>query len=34
MADSSKWIATIPTPSLANIGKINIATELLALTMI
>lgn len=30
MADSSKWIATIPTPSLANIGKINIATELLA----
>ena len=30
MADSSKWIATISTPSLANIGKINIATELLA----
>ena len=30
MADSSKWIATIPTPSLANIGKIDIATELLA----
>ena len=29
MADSSKWIATIPTPSLANIGKIDIATELL-----
>ena len=29
MADSSKWIATIPTPSLANVGKINIATELL-----
>lgn len=30
MADSSKWIATIPTPSLANVGKIDIATELLA----
>lgn len=30
MAESSKWIATIPTPSLANIGKIDIATELLA----
>lgn len=30
MADSSKWIATIPTPSLANIGKIDIANELLA----
>lgn len=30
MADSSKWIATIPTPSLANAGKIDIATELLA----
>lgn len=30
MADSSKWIATIPTPSLANIGKIDIATDLLA----
>ena len=30
MADSSKWIATIPIPSLANIGKIDIATELLA----
>lgn len=29
MADSSKWIATIPTPSLANAGKIDIATELL-----
>lgn len=29
MADSSKWIATIPTPSLANIGKIDIANELL-----
>ena len=30
MVKSSKWIATIPTPSLANIGKIDIATELLA----
>lgn len=30
MADSLKWIATIPTPSLANAGKIDIATELLA----
>lgn len=30
MADSSKWIATIPTLSLANASKINIATELLA----
>lgn len=30
MAESLKWIATIPTPSLANIGKIDIATELLA----
>lgn len=30
MVDSSKWIATIPTPSLANAGKIDIATELLA----
>ena len=30
MAESSKWIATIPTPSLANIGKIDIASELLA----
>ena len=30
MANSSKWIATIPTPSLANIGKIDIANELLA----
>ena len=30
MANSSKWIATIPTPSLANVGKINIATDLLA----
>jgi transposase, IS605 orfB family len=30
MTDSSKWIATIPTPSLANAGKIDIATDLLA----
>ena len=30
MADSLKWIATIPTPSLANIGKIDIANDLLA----
>ena len=30
MAESSKWIATIPTPSLANVGKINVATDLLA----
>ena len=30
MVESSKWIATIPTPSLANIGKIDIANELLA----
>ena len=30
MADSSKWIATIPTPSLANVGKIDIANDLLA----
>ena len=30
MADSSKWIATIPTPSLANIGKVDIANDLLA----
>ena len=30
MVESSKWIATIPTPSLANAGKIDIATELLA----
>ena len=30
MVKSSKWIATIPTPSLANAGKIDIATELLA----
>lgn len=30
MVESSKWIATIPTPSLANAGKINVATDLLA----
>ena len=30
MVESTKWIATIPTPSLANIGKINIASDLLA----
>lgn len=30
MVKSSKWIATIPTPSLANVGKIDIATDLLA----
>ena len=30
MTNSSKWIATIPTPSLANIGKIDIANTLLA----
>lgn len=30
MVEASKWIATIPTPSLANVGKINIATDLLA----
>jgi hypothetical protein len=30
MAESLKWIATIPTPSLANIGKIDIANDLLA----
>lgn len=29
MVDSTKWIATIPTPSLANIGKIDIVNELL-----
>ena len=29
MIDSSKWIATIPTPSLANMGKIDIVNELL-----
>ena len=30
MVDSSKWIATIPTPSLANAGKIDIVNDLLA----
>lgn len=30
MVKSSKWIATIPTPSLANVGKIDIANKLLA----
>ena len=30
MVESSKWIASIPTPSLANAGKINIANDLLA----
>ena len=29
MIDASKWIATIPTPSLSNAGKIDIVTELL-----
>ena len=29
MIDASKWIATIPTPSLANISKIDIVNELL-----
>ena len=29
MVESSKWIATIPTPSLANNGKIDIVNELL-----
>ena len=29
MIDSTKWIATIPTPSLANMGKIDIVNELL-----
>ena len=29
MVKLSKWIATIPTPSLANAGKIDIATDLL-----
>ena len=29
MIEASKWIATIPTPSLANIGKIDIVNELL-----
>ena len=30
MVESTKWIATIPTPSLANVGKIDIANDLLA----
>ena len=30
MVESSKWIASIPAPSLANAGKINIANDLLA----
>ena len=30
MVESTKWIATIPTPSLANVGKINVANDLLA----
>ena len=30
MVESTKWIATIPTPSLANAGKIDIADDLLA----
>lgn len=30
MVESTKWIATIPTPSLGNVGKINIANDLLA----
>ncbi len=30
MVESLKWIATIPTPSLANIGKIDITNDLLA----
>ena len=29
MVDSTQWIATIPTPSLANGGKIDIANDLL-----
>ena len=29
MIDASKWIATIPTPSLSNTGKIDIVNELL-----
>ena len=29
MVESTKWIATIPTPSLANVGKINVANDLL-----
>lgn len=30
MVESTKWIATIPTPSLANASKINVANDLLA----
>ena len=30
MVKSTKWIATIPTPSLANVGKIDITNDLLA----
>ena len=30
MVKSTQWIATIPTPSLANVGKIDIASDLLA----
>ena len=30
MVESTKWIATIPTLSLANIGKIDVANDLLA----
>ena len=30
MVESTKWIATIPTPSLANVGKINVVNDLLA----
>ena len=29
MVDSTKWIATISTPSLANVGKIDIVNDLL-----
>ena len=30
VVDSTKWIATVPTSSLANVGKIDIANDLLA----
>ena len=30
MVESTKWIATVPTLSLANVGKIDIADDLLA----
>ena len=30
MVESTQWIATIPTPSLSNVGKIDIANDLLA----